>query len=132
MTVGLCVVSSTIGYATASCAEERDNNRVGQAAKLSKLAVPVALRGKWGERGDCSDFQKRMTVTAHTVRFGNHKSEAIFYARHDGPQGQDAIHWIEEGVASNIEYVPDRDVLVTNDMGWGYPGTSFYSRCKPK
>jgi hypothetical protein len=103
---------------------------VERKAELMKLPVPRKLRGKWGERGDCSSLSKRLTITAHAFKFGNGEPQLVFFARHDGPQGQDAIHWIEEGVTSNFAYYPDDDEFVANDMGWGYPSTSFYTRCK--
>lgn len=103
-----------------------------RTADLMKLSVPRNLRGVWGERGDCADPAKRMVVTAHSIRFGAHKAEAIFFAREDGPQGQDAIDWIQEGVSSNIQYDTNRDRFYMNEMGWGYGSSTFYSRCPAK
>ncbi len=132
LAVSLGVALLATGYGGVSFAKQAGDNDVNRSAQLRKLTIPAALRGAWGEGGDCSDSKKRLVVAARAVRFADGKSEAVFYARQDGPQGQDAIHWIEEGVTSNIEYDSSRDVLVMNDMGWGYPATGFYGRCKPK
>jgi hypothetical protein len=54
----------------------------------------------------------------------------VFYPE-DSPSGNGAIHWDDEGSVDNFEYVPDKDELIYNSMGYGMgePGV-LYKRCK--
>src|SRR5262249_11368414 len=94
--------------------------------------VPRAMLGTWALDGKCDDTDKRLVISDHTATFGTERPDEIVYHGNDGPNGQGALHWKQEGITSNLEYDRQQDAVVFNQLGWGYPAAGLYRRCDGK
>jgi hypothetical protein len=89
--------------------------------------VPVAMRGTWAH-GSCSNPKARLVITARTIASGGGKALPVMYVPDDGPNGEGAIHFREEGVVSNFVLEPLG--IVENTEGYGMPGRMLFRRCR--
>jgi len=94
--------------------------------------VPAQMLGKWAQDGQCSISSKQLIITPTTAQFGIRSPDVIEYYTQDGPGDRNALHWVSEGVVSNLEYDPTHDSIYLNGKGWGYPVTAVYLRCAKK
>jgi len=81
--------------------------------------IPKEMQGVWGKDGDCKTPSERIVMTGSTAKFGTGQPSAMLYDPQDGPGGRHrALHWVRQGVASNIEYIAP-DVIHYHAMGGG-------------
>ena len=97
------------------------------APATAAALVPAKLQGVWGEHGRCDRLSDRLTITAHRAGWGKGPFDRVHYDPEDP-----AIHYDEEGVASNFEMGPWPNVLYFNPEGFHMPGSKLYVRCDRK
>lgn len=90
-------------------------------------AVPQAMRGTFAH-GSCANVHDRMVISASTVTMGGEKPQRVVYFTNDRGKGEGAIHWSQEGDASNIVAATHGNVVL-NTEGYGMPGQVLYKRC---
>jgi len=91
--------------------------------------VPDALQGTWASGGACNVVGRTIDIIGNTLAVGTGAPSVVTYVAGDSPQGNDAIHYAEEGDVSNFEYIPDADELDFHPEGYGMGSTTAYRRC---
>jgi hypothetical protein len=91
-------------------------------------AVPQAFRGAWARDGRCSAPDDRLTITATTATLGRAPTQPVIFDRDDGPHGENALHWAQEGNADNFVAGP-AGTLIHNPEGYDMGQPEIYHRC---
>jgi hypothetical protein len=91
--------------------------------------VPEAIQGKWVSEGEtCDAVGEPLVVSATTLVYADGTIDDVFFSPEDGADG--AIHFREEGVVINYEYIEDRDLLVFHPEGFGMGSAIPMLRCQ--
>ncbi len=92
--------------------------------------IPPAFRGTWARNGQCTAPAARLTITDTTAALGEAPAQPILFARHDGPNGESALHRAQQGNADNFVAGP-AGTLIHNPEGYGMGQPETFRRCPP-
>jgi hypothetical protein len=92
--------------------------------------VPTAFRGTWARNGNCTTPAERLTITATTAALGQDPAQPVIFDRGDGPHGESALHWAQEGNVDNF-VAGAANTLVHNPEGYGMGQPETFKRCPP-
>lgn len=93
------------------------------------VPIPAAILGVWALDGRCDNADDRLAITQGLAQWGSNPPAPIDYFLNDGPAGEAALHWAEEGIVDNFVYDKSQDVLIHNTQGYGMPGAERFVRC---
>ena len=99
------------------------------AAGPASEHVPPGFRGAWARDGRCAVAAGRLVITAKTAALGVAPPAPITFDRDDGPHGEDAVHWAQEGEVDNFVLGP-AGTLIHNPEGYGMGHPELFRRCR--
>jgi Protein of unknown function (DUF4087) len=91
--------------------------------------LPDGVQGTWAIDSDCDVTSKTIDIIGNTLAMGAGAPAEVSYETNDAPNGDDAIHFTDEGDVSNFEYDADDDLLIYHAEGYGMGQGVTYHPC---
>ncbi len=91
--------------------------------------IPDNLQGTWAINGACNNTARTIDIIGNTLAIGTGAPAVVTYVPNDSPDGNDAIHFTDEGDVSNFEYIGSQDELAYHEEGYGMGRVVAYTRC---